>query len=595
MKVSRLLASTLRETAQSTELRSHELMVRAGFIRQLGAGIFSYLHLGWRSIRKIEQILREEMDNIGGVEINMPVVHPADVWRKTGRYDEIDDSMVRFNDRAERDMVLAMTHEEVVSDLALSEISSYKQLPVLIYQMQTKFRDEPRSRGGLIRVREFIMKDSYSLDTSWEGLEKQYDNHYWAYYRIFKRAGLPVIAIKSDVGMMGGKVAHEYMYVSEIGEDTIFICEKTGYKANKEVATFRKTFPQREAAATEKVHTPGTKTIKDLAAFLNIEESDTGKMVFMTGKVEGEEKLIAAVVRGDMELNTVKLAKAGGIRDLEPATEEAIKAAGCVPGYASPIDIDREKCLVVVDDYIANTNNLVLGANEVDYHLKNVCCGRDYEADIVADIVSAYEGAPAPDSEDDSATLTAVRGVEVGNIFQLGTKYTDGLGASFMDVDGRPKSIIMGSYGIGVGRMLACLAEQHQDEKGLMLPISIAPYHVALVGLMDNEEVTEQAEALYKQLQEAGVEVLFDDRGNKVATPGVKFGDADLIGLPIRLTISKRSLKNGGVEMKRRDEADSKIIAVEEVLATVQETIKQLYADLKTQVEASPYMDNVDV
>lgn len=595
MKVSRLLSTTLRESPQATELKSHDLMLRAGYIRQLGAGIFSYLHLGWRSIRKIEQILREEMDRIGGVEINMPVIHPAEVWKKTGRYDEVDDSMVRFTDRADRAMVLAMTHEEVVSDLALSEITSYKQLPVLIYQMQTKFRDEPRARGGLIRVREFIMKDSYSLDTSWEGLEQQYDNHYWAYYRIFKRAGLPVIAIKSDVGMMGGKVAHEYMYVSEIGEDTIFISQKTGYKANKEVATFKKVFTEVAPAPIEKVHTPGTKTIKDLAALLQIEESATGKMVFMTGKVEGEEKLIVAVVRGDMELNPVKLAKAGGVRDLEPATEEAIKAAGCEPGYASPIAIDRSKCLVVADELVAKTNNLVLGANEVDYHLKNVCYERDYTADIVDDIVSAYEGALAPDAETDDATLHAVRGVEVGNIFQLGTKYTDGLGATFMDVDGRPKSIIMGSYGIGVGRLLACLAEEHQDDKGLMLPIAVAPYHVALVGLMDNEEVSSQAESLYEQLQEAGVEVLFDDRKPKVATPGVKFGDADLIGLPIRVTLSKRSLKNGGAEIKRRDATESEIIPIEEVLPRVQSVIKQLFADLKTKVEASPYMDQVDV
>ncbi len=587
MRFSNLMGRTQKEDVKDAEIISHNLLIRGGYIRQLAAGIFSYMHLGQRSLKKIEQILREEMNRIGGVEICMPVVHPADIWKKTRRWHDIDDSLVRFQDRGERDMVLAMTHEEVVAELCRTEINSYRQFPKLVYQIYTKFRDEARPRAGLIRVREFTMKDSYSLDATWEGLEKQYIAHYDAYFRIGARAALPLVAVLSDTGMMGGRVAHEFMYLTPIGEDTIYICDESGYRANKEVATFKKTFVEEAPQPLQKVHTPAKKTIDELAEFLNVEASRTAKAVFMYGVIEGEEKVILAVVRGDMELNTIKLQKHCKSDQLRPATEDEIKSIGAVPGYASPIGIDRSKALVIVDDLIVKSNNLVAGANEVDYHYENVCYDRDYTADMVEDIVSAYDGATCPISDNPDHKLRSVRGIEVGNIFQLGSKYTNGMGARFMDENGREQDIIMGSYGIGVGRILACLVEEYQDERGIRLPISIAPYEVILVSLQDNEEVIGHAESLYEQMQAAGIDILLDDRHKKVASPGIKFGDADLIGIPIRLTISKRSLKNGGLEFKVRDSGESEIIPVEQVVEKVQAEIARQFAEIKAATEGA--------
>lgn len=584
MRFSKIFTRTLREPSKDAEIASHDLLLRAGFIRQLGAGIFSYMHLALRSVQKIKHILSDEMNQIGGVEISMPFVHPAELWKKTNRWFEIDESLVRFQDRGERDMVLAMTHEEVVAELTRTEISSYKQLPQLVYQIHDKFRDEARARGGLIRVREFIMKDSYSLDKDWEGLEKQYIAHYDAYFRMMARVALPVVAIQSDVGMMGGKVAHEFMYLSPIGEDTIFISPKTGYQANKEVANFKKIYAPAEPQALSKVHTPETSSIESLAALLRIEPSATAKAVFFIGTVDETEKLIFVVIRGDWEVNPVKVQKAGKIKNLRPAQAEEIAACGAVAGFASPIGIRREGVLVIVDDWVAESANLVAGANEKDYHYLNTCYGRDYTADIVADIAAAYEGALAPDAPTDHPdyAMKAYRGVEVGNIFQLGIKYTQGMGAMFTDENGKAQPVIMGSYGIGVGRLLACVAEEHCDEAGLKLPVSIAPYQVHLVGLLDNEEVIQKAEALYQSLTQAGVEVLYDDRDGKTATAGVKFSDADLIGLPIRLTLSKRSLANGGVELKLRREKENQMVGYDQVLTTVQRILKDLFAEIST-------------
>jgi len=578
MRFSNLFSRTLRETPKGGEdIKSHSLMLRAGYIRPLASGIFSYLNFAQKSLRKIEQILREEMNAIGGDEICMPIVHPAEIWQKTNRWYDIDESMVRFKDRGDRDMVLAMTHEEIVATLTASEIDTYKQLPKLVYQIYTKFRDEQRSRGGLIRVREFTMKDSYSLDRTAEGLEQQYIAHYNAYFRIFARTGLPAIAILSDTGMMGGKVAHEYIYVTPIGEDTIFLSDKSGYKANKEVATVRKTYIDREPEPLQKEHTPGKKTIADLAEFLNQGPEHCAKVVFFSGLVGGEKKLVIAVVRGDMEANTVKIQKLGQVDKMQPANEAEITAAGAVAGYASPIGIDRSKCLVIVDELVARTNNLVVGANESDYHYLNACYGRDYTADIVGDIISAYDGALSPVSNDDDDTLRSVRGVEIGNIFQLGTKYTAALNAFFTDEDGTRKPVVMGSYGIGVGRLLSCLCEEYNDDKGLCLPVSVAPYEVHIVGLLDNDEVKEASTKLYEDLKAAGVDVIFDDRDGKSATAGVKFSDADLIGIPIRLTVSKRSLQNGGVEFRLRTEKDSQVVALDQIVDFTRSQVAQLF------------------
>ncbi len=580
MRMSQLFSQTLREAPGATDVPSHQLLLRAGFIRPLAAGIFSYLPLAKRSMQKIEAIIREEMDGIGGQEITMPVIHPADIWQESGRWFKIGAEMGRFKDRADRDMVLAMTHEEIVSDLVRKEIRSYRQLPALVYQIQTKWRDEPRPRAGLIRVREFTMKDSYSLDADWEGLDKQYSAHYSAYFRIYSRCGLPVIAVKSDTGMMGGKEAHEFMYLTPIGEDTLMVNEESGYAANREVATIQKLIPAAEdALPLEKIATPDATTIDALATFLKIPSSRTAKAVFQVATIaEGStqrEQFVLAIVRGDMDVNEVKLANAVQAIALRPALPEEIAATGAVAGYGSPIGV--KNALVVVDDLIPQSPNLVAGANEAGYHFTNVNYGRDFTADVTADIISAREGDTDPLM---GKPLSAVRGVEVGNIFKLGTRYSDSLNCTFLDNDGKAQPVVMGSYGIGVGRLLACVAEEHHDDKGLMWPISVAPYAVHLLVLPD-AATTSQAEQLYSDLRHAGVEVLYDDRDARL---GVKFNDADLIGMPLRLTLTKKSLENGGVELKRRDRDEATIVTLDSAVSTIQQHIADLWAELKQTV-----------
>ena len=587
MRMSRLFSQTLRDAPAGVDIISHQLLLRAGYIRQLGAGIYSYLPLAQRSITKIENIIREEMNKIGGQEITMPVVHPAELWKETNRWYQIGPELTRFKDRGNTDMVLGFTHEEVIADLVRNEIQSYKQLPALLYQIQTKWRDEPRARGGLIRVREFTMKDSYSLDKDWEGLDEQYLLHYQAYFDIYHRCGLDVIAVASDTGVMGGKLAHEFMYLTPIGEDTLLISEETGYRANREVAVFQKVkATAEEVAPLEKVHTPNSKTIEELASFLNVPKAKTAKAVFYTATVleAGKEivKVIFAIVRGDMDLNETKLANAIQAKAMRAATEDEIKAVGAVPGFASPIGIQANNLIVVVDDTIPESPNLVAGANEVDYHYRNVNLGRDYEAQIITDIASAREGDKTADGQ---GTLKEVRGIEVGNIFKLGTRYTAALGATYLDEKGERHPVIMGSYGIGVGRLLACVAEEYHDDNGLRLPISVAPYHVHLVVLPGDTTVA-IAEAVYQELTDAGIEVLYDDRDERA---GVKFNDADLIGIPLRLTVSSRSLQNGGLEFKRRDSKDSTVIARENVIETMKAEMRSLMAAIKAMVVEVPY------
>ncbi len=585
MRVSRLFGTTLREAPSDVDIVSHQLLLRAGYVRQLAAGIFSYLPLAQRSLTKIEQILRQEMDAIGGQEINMPVVHPAELWQQSGRWSEIDETMARFVDRKGRDMLLAMTHEEVVASLAASDIYSYRQLPLLVYQIQTKFRDELRARGGLIRVREFVMKDSYSLDVDDEGLRQQYIAHYNAYLRIGARAGLRLTAVESDVGMMGGKVAHEFMYITPIGEDSLVLCSKCDYAANREVADFvRQPEDGGPAKPSEKVHTPGTKTIEELAAYLDLPASRTGKVVFLVGTFGAEQpsKVIVAVVRGDMEANPVRIANLTGALGLRPAHEEEIAEIGAVAGFASPIGIDRAKAVVIVDELVTQSVNLVLGANEPDHHLLNTNCGRDYEPDLVGTIAAAFEGARCVQC---GAALELARGVEVGNIFQLGTRYSEPMGATYTDEEGAEHPIVLGSYGIGVGRLLACVAEEYRDERGLALPITVAPYDVNLVSLARQEATSQAAEELYQGLRQAGVEVLFDDRE---ASAGVKLADADLRGVPIRMLVSERSLKEDRVELKRRTEKEARLVARQEAVAAARQEIGQLEAEAKALVEQVP-------
>lgn len=581
MRMSSLLSQTLREAPSDAEISSHQLLIRAGYIRQLAAGIFTSMPLAKRSLTKIENIMRDEMNKIDGQEMSMPVVHPAEIWKATGRWDKVGPEMGRFQDRNGRDMVLAMTHEEVVVGIVKDEVQSYRQLPMMIYHIQTKWRDDPRPRAGLIRVREFTMKDSYSLDRDWEGLDQQYANHYQAYFNIFGRCKLPVIAVESDVGMMGGNMAHEYMYLTPVGEDTLLICDACGYSANRQIAEFQKQKAAEEKAIKrKKVATPEMKTIAELAEFLEIPESKTAKAVFMMAAVQEEEgekeQLVFAIVRGDMELNETKLVNAVGAKGLRPAEESEIIASGAVPGYASPVGL--KGILVVVDDLIPESANLVAGANEEGYHFLNVNYGRDYTADLVADITAAGDGDACPNC---GAAMQAARGVEVGNIFKLGTWYSEAVGATFQDADGDEKPIVMGSYGIGSGRLLASVAEEYNDKYGLIMPITIAPYEVHLVelvgGIGESEEVQKAALKLYQDLVQAGVEVLFDDRDE---SPGVKFNDADLIGIPLRLTVGSRALKEGGIEVKLRHESEKSQIPVEQAVEKTKEIVQGLYKEV---------------
>jgi prolyl-tRNA synthetase len=611
MRMSRLFSQTLREAPAEAEVASHQLLLRAGYIRQMASGIFSYLPLAQRALAKIEAIMRQEMESIGGQEITMPVVQPADLWKETGRWSQIDAEMGRFKDRSGRELALAMTHEEAVADLVRKEVRSYRQLPQLVYHIQTKWRDDPRPRAGLIRVREFTMKDSYSLDAGWEGLDAQYRAHYQAYFNIYHRCGLPVVAVKADVGMMGGQSAHEFMYLTPIGEDTLLICQACGYSANRQIARFLKpVMPSENQLLVEKIATPETKTIEDLANFLEIPKARTAKAVFMmaTLKESGThpergpetpapgERFVFAIVRGDMEVNETKLANILGAKSLRPATEDEIRFVGAVPGYASPVGIQEGKNVtVVVDDIIPASPNLVAGANEAGYHLRNVNYSRDYRADVVSDITAAQGGDACPSC---GSPLRAERGVEVGNIFKLGTWFSDAMGCTFLDAGGQARPVIMGSYGIGSGRLLACIAEEHHDELGLVWPVSVAPYQIHMVSLgkkkgpgigdqglvtgqKGKEEPFEIAERLYADLQTAGLEVLFDDRDE---SPGVKFNDADLIGLPIRMTVSERSLKAGGVEFKRRDQTEKSIIPSDEVISHIQTEIAALQAEIDRTV-----------
>jgi prolyl-tRNA synthetase len=575
MRMSMLFGRTLREAPSGVEVESHGLLLRAGFIRQLAAGIFSYLPLAKRSIGKIEDILRQEMDAAGGQELSMPVVQPADAWKRSGRYHTTGQELVKLRDRRNREMVLAMTHEEIVASLAASEVDSYQRLPRLVYQIQTKFRDDPRPRAGLIRAREFTMKDAYSLDTDEAGLDRQYRALYEAYFRIFDRCGLPAIPVGADVGMMGGSMAHEFMYLTPIGEDTILICDHCGYTDNRQVARFRKPIPEaEERRPIEKVATPGADTIESLARSLDVPESRTAKAIFMVATIDGSERFVFAVVRGDMELNETKLANVVGASDLRPAFPEEIRAVGAEPGYGSPLGV--EGAIVVADDAIPASPNLVAGSNEEGFHFLNVNYGRDFEADEVADIASAGDGYLCPECGN---AMRAERGVEVANIFKLGTRYSEALGATFLDSDGERKPVVMGSYGIGVGRLLACIAEEHHDEDGLSWPISVAPYHVHIVAT----EAGEVDDGLYEKLVSAGIEVLYDDRRENL---GAKFKDADLIGVPIRLTITPRSLEKGGVEIKARNEAESHVVSTDEAVTAVQSKVTDLQEGLSRGAEA---------
>ncbi len=587
MRMTRLFSSTSREAPSDAQVTSHQLLLRAGFIRQHAAGIFSALPLGFRSLRKIENIVREEMDAIGGQEIKMPVVNPAGLWRETGRWDGVGAELTRFKDRTDRDMVLAMTHEEAVTDLVRQEIQSYRQLPTLVYHIQTKWRDDPRPRAGLIRVREFTMKDSYSLDADEAGLDQQYRAHYQAYFSIFRRCGLEPIAVGSDTGMMGGSMAHEFIALMPVGEDTLLLCDACGYSANRQVARFRKPAAAQELPARiTKVATPGITTIEALAEFLGIPEARTAKAVFLVATVatgEGDvDRSVFAVVRGDCTVNETKLANVVHAKDLRPATEAEIRAIGAEPGYGSPIGV--RDCVVIIDEAVAASPNLVSGANEVGYHLVNVNVNRDFTPDKVADITAAEDGNACPEC---GHPMRAERGVEVGNIFKLGTRYSGTMGATYADEDGIEHPVVMGSYGIGIGRALACVAEAHNDDFGLIWPISVAPYHVHVVALgPEGSEARVVADQLHEDLVAAGIEVLYDDRDR---SPGIKFNDADLIGLPLRITVASRGLAKGAVEFKLRRDRGRDFVPLGEAIPEIRARLEALHAEINATVVEAPF------
>lgn len=572
MKLSQLVGQRIKEAPRDAQTISHIFLVRGGYCRPVAAGLFSILPLGQRIISKIEAIVREEMNKIDGQEIKMPVVLPADLWIESGRFQSVGAELLRFKDRNGKDMLLGMTHEEAVVQIARTELVSYKQLPAMLYQIQTKYRDEARPRAGLIRVREFTMKDAYSFHTSQESLEEYYARCYDSYARIFRRIGLKqCLAILSDSGMIGGKISHEFMAIADCGEDTIFCTEDGSYKANREVACSKLEYVKEEPKALEKVHTPACKTIDDLAKFLGIPASKTCKAVFYK---DMEGKLVFVCIRGDLEVNEAKLRKVLQCPELVFADDALISSVGAVPGFASLYSIDPSKVRAVVDPSAVESSNLVVGANEQDYHLLNFNFDRDVpvkEGITIADIATVREGDPSPT---DGTPLKMLKGIEVGNIFQLGVKYSEPMGCNYLDQNGKSHPMIMGCYGIGIGRAMASVVEQNHDDYGPIWPMSIAPFQVEIIGLNHNKpEVESACRALYEDLQSKGVEVLYDDRGEKA---GFAFADADLMGIPLRVVISPKTLEQNMVEFKHRDWGKrSELIQLEQISAFIIDTIKE--------------------
>jgi len=567
MRYSNYFIPTVKETPADAEVVSHQLMLRAGMIRKLAAGIYNYLPLGLRSIRKVENIVREEMNRAGAIEILMPGVIPAELWQESERWEQYGRELLRIKDRKDAEFCLGPTHEEVVTDLVRREVKSYRQMPVNLYQIQSKFRDEIRPRFGLMRGREFIMKDAYSFDVDGDAADLSYEKMYQAYRRIFERCGLRFRAVEADTGSIGGSSSHEFMVLADSGEDAIVSCTACEYAANVEKAESRpiEAVEHADPRPLERVATPEKRTIEEVSEFLGVHAASMIKTLVLLA--DGEP--VVALVRGDHELNEIKLKNALDCADLEMAGDEVVtKVTGAPVGFAGPVGL---KVKIVADLAVRAMKNAVTGGNEKDLHLKNVNLERDFRATAFADIRNVVHGDACPRCE--GGILEMWRGIEVGHVFKLGTKYSKALKATYLDAEGKEQIIFMGCYGIGIGRTVAACIEQNHDENGIIFPIPIAPFHCIISALNIKEDpVREASEQIYGQLADAGVEVLLDDRDER---PGFKFKDADLIGIPLRIVVGSKNLAQGNVELKDRKTGEVALLPVAEAV----ERVKSLVAD----------------
>ncbi|MBI5007444.1 MAG: proline--tRNA ligase [Nitrosomonadales bacterium] len=566
MRVSQFFISTLKEAPSEAELPSHRLMLRAGYIRKLASGLYTWMPLGLRALRKVEAVVREEMDKSGGIELLMPAVQPAELWQETGRWEVFGPQMLKIKDRHDNQFCFGPTHEEVITDIARREVKSYRQLPLNFYQIQTKFRDEVRPRFGVMRAREFVMKDAYSFHSSFDSLEQTYRVMYDTYSRIFTRLGLQFRAVAADTGAIGGSGSHEFHVLADSGEDGLAFCPNSDYAANVELAeALAPTTPR--AAASEPmrdVSTPSQTTCEDVAALLGIPLQRTVKLL----AIIAGEKLVILLIRGDHSLNEIKVNKLPGLADFRFAREDEIRAFfNCPPGFLGPVGIDRSRTRVIADRTVAAMSDFVAGSNKPKFHTAGINWGRDLpEPDLVADIRNVVAGDPSPDGK---GTLELCRGIEVGHIFQLRTKYSEALQATYLDENGKAQIMEMGCYGIGVSRIVAAAIEQNFDERGIALPAGMAPFQVAIapIGYKKSKAVRQAADKLYAELTAAGVEVLLDDRDER---PGVMFADLELIGIPHRIVIGDRGLKEGNVEYQGRKDDAAQVIPLQDVAKLVQ-------------------------
>jgi prolyl-tRNA synthetase len=570
MRMSKMYLKTLREVPAEAEIPSHVWLLRAGMIRKLVSGVYGFMPMGKKVLQKIETIVREEMDAKGAQEILMSAIQPAELWQESGRWYAYGPEMWRLKDRNEREFCLGPTHEEIFTDIVRSEVDSYRQLPLNLYQIQTKYRDEKRPRFGLMRSREFIMKDAYSFDRDWESLDQSYNQMYDAYTKVFERCGLTFRAVEADTGAMGGSGSHEFCALSEHGESEIAYCEACKMAATREQATCIDDKAEAvEMLPMENVHTPGTKTIAEVAGFLKIDEKQTMKALLFR-VYDQDYKYVAAFIRGDRELNMIKLINALGIPEhaIEFADENAMhEETGSVGGFTGPVGL--HDCKIVIDTELVETKNLCAGACKADHHMINVNYGRDYKADIVTELKLIQEGYPCPQC---GAPVKLTRGIEVGQVFKLGTKYSESMHAYYKDENMKEKPIIMGCYGIGVSRTLAAVVEQHHDDNGIIWPMSVTPYHAIITIVNVNQELQMNlAEEIYNKLKAAGVDVLLDDRNER---PGVKFKDADLIGIPVRITVGKKA-GEGVIEYKLRKESRASELEVKDAIQAVITLVKE--------------------